>query len=66
MDSVLKSVVALERFGVLVANILALLGNNQSIERKPRFSFKDPKDAKKMKKGGTSGYITALSGPGDR
>ena len=51
-DSVQKFVdVVFTRFGILVANILALLGNNQSIERKPRFIFEAPKEAEKKTKG---------------
>ena len=57
MDSVRKFVdVVYTRFGILVANFLALLGNNQSIERKPRFIFEVPKEVE-MK---TEGQVAQL------
>ena len=57
MDSVWKFVdVVYTRFGILVAIILALLGNNQSIERKPRFIFEVPKETE-MK---TEGQVSTL------
>ena len=57
MDSVRKFVdVVYTRFGILVANILALFGNNQSIEGRSRCILKVSREAE-MK---TEGQVVTL------